>query len=59
MVKDKETAQFVQKIILKTHEVLSFLKDGKIITAYEKLGGILKNLNDLHTLINQSDESTN
>jgi hypothetical protein len=60
---NEEMLQIIDKLRNKTIEVVSLMKDGKIIVAYEKLGGILKNLNTCHTellsCVTQSSVATN
>ncbi len=48
----------VQKIMCKMTEVLSMMKNGEFIVAYEKLGGIQKNLYQLGSAI-QEDKKAN
>lgn len=44
---DAETIAYVERMYLKTNEILSMMKKGEFITAYEKLGGVQKNLGAL------------
>lgn len=47
----EEIVQLLTKILIKAHEVSALLKDGKTIIAYEKLGGVIKNLSALGSKI--------
>lgn len=42
-----EVIAWIEKMLFKSHEVASLMKDGKFIIAHEKLGGIIKNLSAL------------
>lgn len=38
----QEISEMMNRIYVKTYEVSAMMKDGKFIVAYEKLGGVLK-----------------
>jgi len=40
--KNEEISETLRKIQIRAIEVSTLLKDGKVIVAYEKLGGIIK-----------------
>lgn len=43
----QEISAFLERIYAKTVEVHAMIKDGKIVVAYEKLGGVLKVIQQL------------
>ena len=51
----KQVVEYIQKLILKTQEVSTMLHDGKVIVAYQKLGGVIKNLGYLGTMIQKGE----
>lgn len=48
-MEDQQVKDYIARLILKTQEVLAIMKDGKTIVAYEKLGGVLKNLSFVYS----------
>lgn len=46
-MEDEERQEYlaiVEKMLFKTQEVAAMMKQGQFIVAYEKLGGVIKNL---------------
>lgn len=43
----QEISQVLERLYAKTFEVAAMMKDGKFIVAYEKLGGVLKVIQQL------------
>jgi hypothetical protein len=41
---NEEMLLITEKLLIKTTEIAALLKDGKVIVAYEKLGGVIKNI---------------
>lgn len=41
-VEKTELGQVLERLYAKSYEVSAMMKDGKFIVAYEKLGGVLK-----------------
>lgn len=50
-LKKQELVDMVGKMLLKTQEILAMMKQGQFITAYEKLGGVQKNLSYLGSIM--------
>jgi hypothetical protein len=55
MAKKEEIIANINDIYLKVNNISQMLKDGKVIVAYEKLGGLMKNIQNLGSQINESD----
>lgn len=53
-----EISQVLQRLYEKTFEVTAMMKDGKFIVAYEKLGGVLKVINQLANKVASTETSS-
>jgi hypothetical protein len=50
-VSDAELLSAIKKMYLKTNQILAMMKNGEFIIAYEKLGGVLKNMSALGAVL--------
>lgn len=50
-----EISQVLERTYAKTFEVSAMMKDGKFIVAYEKLGGVLKVIQQLANKVSSTE----
>ena len=55
---DEQLEQVVQKILCKLTEISSMMKNGEFIVAYEKLGGVQKNITQVGSVLQQRRPKT-
>lgn len=55
----EEFKQMFERLYAKTIEVHALLKDGKVVVAYEKLGGIIKVIQQLGNKVVNEEKSSN